>query len=549
MLSRLRSFRHLLFIWLPLVLAFLAVGLAVEVGYAQPASSSNYAAPRKLGSLIVGARYGAIPTARGWLVFGRDADGRMALTSYTSRSKLSHRTVVDSDGIDAGDAALSRSRAGILAAWIAGTNAHNLRLAFFGRRTVISNVKSSGQVGQISIATDGARGFVVVYSAQRTLAQNSNIFALQVRPTGTVNGGPHLLATSPEYDFNPVAATDGSGDLDVLYFESCCRPAAFLFEFRRFTPDLRPLGKPSQLGRMAVGNYSPQPGQWQAAMVPMSDGRVMAAFVDGTGISLAQWSATGRFLWRRLLTATALDPDSRDLALVFKSTGVVYYPVPGPIGDYIQATTFDSSGRQLSTQRVSYDQDGSAADPQAGLVGGLPRVSWINTVTPFAPDPLEASSYQRRVSLSVVNRLGLGVGNPALDAVFLIAGSLMAALGLTIANALVVVPLILLWFPISRVVREPLNWRVYTALVALVLLVTMGVPTFASHWVVLMAPLTSPLGLLGVAGGLFVGVWIAAVGLREQEMTIRAVAVTVASFYFLAAMWALAGIQSHLTTI
>jgi hypothetical protein len=211
------------------------------------------------------------------------------------------------------------------------------------------------------------------------------------------------------------------------------------------------------------------------------------------------------------------------------------------------ATSFDTHGNPTSTERVAYDSGGDAAYPVAAMVGGSPRVIWEKfgrSTTTF-----EATEYRKSVTPSLADRLGLGVGNSLANFAFLSIGSLAVAAPLTLLNVLILIPLLFVWIPISRFLPERFRWPSHVAIVTSALLLIFGVRSFANGWAFVLGPLGAPLSWLAIAGAVFVGVWISRVGMREREPAFRAAVMVVSAFYFVAAMWALTGIEGQLSVI
>jgi hypothetical protein len=162
---------------------------------------------------------------------------------------------------------------------------------------------------------------------------------------------------------------------------------------------------------------------------------------------------------------------------------------------------------------------------------------------------LEGSEYQRSIAPSLAERLGLGLGNSLANFMFLSVGSLAVAVPLTLVNILILAPLLLLWIPISRLVPDRFKWPSYVAIVAATLVLVFAVRSFANGWAFVLGPLGAPLSWLAVASGVFVGVWISRVGMKEREPAFRAAVMVLTAFYFVATMWALTGIEGQLSVI
>jgi hypothetical protein len=421
-----------------------------------------------------------------------------------------------------------------------------LRLAYIaGNKVVTSTIVSSGSQETPFVIRDPNGGFEVLFAWQRP-GQNFDLYSAFVTPNGHLSP-PKLLVRSASYDFSPSAVWDSRHHLDVMYMDACCQGNAWNIVFRRFSKRLSALGPGVSVGRLgSLGTSTPT--QWGIDMHLDPRGNVWAAWGEDTGIDIARWKANGKNAFVKFLGPANLDFSAPAVSLVLlRSGGTAYYTGSDALGAHLMATSFAPNGNATSTARVAYDAGGDAAYPVAALVAGSAHLIWQkfgHGATTF-----EGTDYRRSVTPSLADRLGLGVGNSLANFAFLSIGSLAVAAPLTLLNILILAPLLLIWVPISRFVPERFRWPSYVTVVTVALILIFGVRSFANGWAFVIGPLGAPLSWVAVAGAVFVGVWISRVGMKEREPAFRAAVMVVSAFYFVAAMWALTGIEGQLSVI
>ncbi len=546
---RLQTLKRAGAIWVPVLACFIVVGFIVEVTHVSQAYSNHYRSPVSYVPANVVSEYSANSVKGKWEIFGLDGSAGVAFRTVPEGHKggVERTSVVDAHGSAQATPAMAWGHGAQLGVWVGqtGSNDQPLRAAYFqhGHVSVVS-LTHSGFVEHPYPIADPRGGFDVLFGWQRGNYPFA-IYGMRVVGPG-VHEKPALIARSPVYGLNPIGAWDGRQHLDVLFLEECCRNAQMNLIEARLDADLTPTSRPGLLDRFAT---SP-PQQWGMDMKSGSDGSVWAAWEGNTGISLAKWNSDGGLLFKRRIVPASFDTSAPSLSLLLSPPrGDVYYTLQGPLGWYVQQTQFDSGGRLVSSQRVSYDSGGDAENPRAALSHGVPSIVWEKLGAGQTGVEVVGTRYRPSVAPSLSSRLGLDSGNPFVDLLMLTAGALMAAIPLTFINALFVVPLLLIWLPISLVVPERLRWFVYIAVVSLVMALVFVARTFASHWTFVVGSLGWPVNLAAVVAAVFVGVWISRVGMGDQDNGFRVAALTISAFYFISAMSALALLETHLTLI
>ncbi len=519
------------------------------MAHAPIAYSTHYPPPTRYEHVYTESSFSATPTAHGgWSVFGLDSSAHVGLQQVNSSRHLVHNQVVDDYGTALSVPSMAWSRHAALGAWISNPSAssQSLKIAYFsGGKPLISTIAASGSQETPLVVPHPSGGFDVLFAWQRP-GRNFDLYRVFVGRGGR-HTVPHRLTRAASYAYSPSAVWDGRGHLDVMYMDACCQGNAWNLVFQRFSSHMRPMGPGDPVGRLgSLGSATPT--QWGIDLRRDSPGKVWAAWGEDSGVDIARWSPDGKNEFVKFLGPASLDFSAPAVSLLLLgSGGTVYYTSSDALGAHLVATSFDARGNATSTQRVAYDSGGDAAYPVSALEGGTPRVIWQKFGHSGAV--LEGSEYHQSIAPSLAERLGLGLGNSLANFMFLAVGSLAVAVPLTLVNILILAPLLLLWIPISRLVPDRLKWPSYIAIVAATLVLVFAVRSFANGWAFVLGPLGAPLSWLAVASGVFVGVWISRIGMKEREPAFRAAVMVLTAFYFVATMWALTGIEGQLSVI
>jgi hypothetical protein len=163
--------------------------------------------------------------------------------------------------------------------------------------------------------------------------------------------------------------------------------------------------------------------------------------------------------------------------------------------------------------------------------------------------PYEGSEYQVKISPTLAQRWGLGVGNPLFDAITLLVIALAAGLPLTVINAGIVLALLAAWYPLEKLVPHKLAWPAYVGVVTIAFLLIFEAVPFASKLAFVIGGLGNPTAITAVAGGIFTGVWLSWRGMREEEPIYRAAVLVIAGLFIISAAWATGQVETHITMI
>ena len=547
--AALHTVARVAFLWVPILVVFMGTGFVLEVAHAPVAYSDHYLPPAQYGKAYTESPFSASPTASGgWKIFGLDGAGNVSMRVVGSGAQVASDNVVDRNGNALSAPSMAWSGLTSVGAWVAQASSVNqtLKMAYFtAHKTVVTTLVKTGSQQTPFVVRNPAGGYDVLFAWQRP-GQNSSLYGAVVRANGTV-AHRKLLLRAPSYDFSPRAVWDGDHHLDVLYMQACCQGSEWNIVFQRFDRALRPIGPGAKVGRLgSLGTSTPT--QWGMDLQRDRHGNVWGAWAEDSGVDVARWNRNGKNSFVRFLGSASLDFTASAVSLVLQQAdGLAFYTSTDTLGAHLVATSFDNRGRPLSTDRVAYDGGGDAAYPEAALVAGVPRVVWQKFGR--GSTTIEGSEYRRSIVPTLAERLGLGVGNSIANLAFLSVGSLAVAVPLTAVNILILAPLLLLWIPVARFVPERFKWPSYVGIVAAVLILIFGVRSFANGWAFVLGPLGAPLSWLAVGSAVFVGVWISRVGMSTREPAFRATVLVLSAFYFVAAMWALTGIESQLSVI
>ncbi|HEX6506917.1 MAG TPA: hypothetical protein VF221_04725, partial [Chloroflexota bacterium] len=420
-------------------------------------------------------------------------------------------------------------------------------------------------------AIAGPHGFFVVFDWQRPHHSN---FDLELASLGA-GARPRLvtLLRTRDYALYPRGVVDGSGALDLLYLQRTS-PGMWHVFFRRFSPGGATLGQPVSVGTIsytlatANGCVSPDivPSQWAIDLKRAADGSVWAAWEDGqdcvstSGVSgsntlyLGHWDRNGRVLLPPVTAEPGVDAGSQVVALAVQgAAGRLYYPQPMSNGSILVQVAFDRAGRVSIPDRVAYDGGGNVFDPRAGTLAGRPRVIWqkvrLNGAT------LEGTAYRPAQPPDLLTHLGLNVGNLWGNLLLIAVGALGGSLALTAVNIFLLLPLVLFWFLLRRIVNGRIRWPLYLAGVAILLGWIFGLHSSPPSYVLAVSGLSGipTLGSfyrwIAVIGGVFVAAWSNRYLLDRQESSLRAAATALAGLYFIFAMDLVLFIQGQITQI
>jgi hypothetical protein len=348
-------------------------------------------------------------------------------------------------------------------------------------------------------------------------------------------------------------------------------PPRWAIRFQRFTPAGRPLSGittldgfeyylPGPPGHPPIINV--QPIQWALDVLRAADGSVWAAWEGNQNqgrdwLSVAQWTRNGHLtLPPTQVLQGGFDSGVHDLRSVSlaitRNGGQLYFTGPddgGGIGSVPYVQPFDRDGNPVGLpQRVAYDGGGTDANPHAATVHARAQVIWEKTG--LHGTVLEGTRYQpATIPPSLLVRLGLNVGNLAINILFVVLGSLAGGIGIAAINPIVLFPLILLWLPVGWVVPRRLRWTVYLALLGLVLAAIFRSGASPPPYVIFIGALGSPGGWIAVAAAVFIAFWAGQFVFRRFDALFRAAAIASTSVYVIGTLYAVIYIQDQITRI
>jgi hypothetical protein len=536
----------------PIVLAFTVVGGIFLYGHAPHDFAANYSPPRQFALAYERSEYAAMPLPNGgWDLFDADSHGRVAFQRVNAQGRTLIYEPVGYDSDATSQPAMAENGRFALAAWIVEHNgALTLRAAYVGthRSAAFTLNPGGGLVEHPFVVSVPHDGFDVLFEWQHP--GNFDIFLASI-PTGVTHPAfIRRLVRSPDYGFYPRGVIDGSGALDVIYMELCCQGNVWLVKFQRFSPLGRALGKPITIDSI-TGLGQALPEQWGIDLKREPDGSIWAAWEGDGSIAVAHWSATGRMLERpHTILSGNLDTVAPAVALALvQNGGIVFYTYQDSLGAHLASVRFDAQGRQIAWERVAYDTGGQAANPRAGTVNGRVEVIWQKTPDTGLHEIIEGAQYRAARSPSLAAQFGLNIGDTWADVALIVLGALGGAVPLTVINVLILVPLILIWLPIERIVPVKVRWLVYLAIIAFVLAIIFAASSSAPGFVFIVPAFGWPYGWLAVAGACFVSYWVGRFIFGRQESIFRAAAMALVAFYFVAAMYVAVMIQGELGRI
>lgn len=536
-----------LVLWLPVVFVFLCVAFVSEASHAQATYSPHYSQPIRFGTANSSSEYSAHFTSAGWQIFGINARNQVALRDDSDTGQSKQEAVVDRAGSYLSTPSMAWHGRDSLGAWVvnAGQQIEPLRIAFFqGTKWMRRTVTTQGVAEHPFVTAIPGRGYLVLFDWQRTLSRNFDIYAQRVGIQGDLVGGPRRLTKAPYYDFYPRAIWSDHR-LFLVYLHVCCNDNDFQVVSQVLGPSLRPDYPSIILGQTQIAT---PPTQWGVDIKRRDDGEVVAAWL-GDGVELAEWSSAGRLVFKRTLAPINIDLANPAVSLaLLHASAVVYYTLSDVNNTYVGSTRFSYDGIGLGSDRVSYDQSSDDANPSADVLHGQPRLLWQSNGG-SGPVVIEGSAYETKTHPTLVQRAGLGVGNPFFDVVTLVVIGLAAGLPLTIINAGIPLGLVVVSLVLGKFVSSRIAWPVYVGFVFIVLMLIFVLKTFANSWTFVIGGLGTPTAVVGVVGGVAAGTWLTSYGMRDEEPVYKAVVLVIACLFIISSAWAVGQVEAHITMI
>lgn len=518
---------------IPVVALFLSTGVIFLAAQPPRTWASNWSTPSMPAGTNDDNDFGAVARSGGaWDLLWTDSNHRLLFTRrgairpvVLDRGEVSQPTLIAMGYTDLG-------------LWIRDDqNGTDLREALLrpghppGVRTVITGAAPM----EHPYLFRGPRGAIdAVFSWQRF--GNFDVYLLSLDPgTGRVRL-VRRLTESRVYAFYPRATTDQDGDIEVLYLDRCCQQLTWNIEYGRYDALGRPDGPATRIDSLQYTGQAPDLPQWGEDLQRGPDGRIWGAYTGLTGIMMFEANRAGRIV-RRPVQVDGLPsaPQSASIA-AGQDGGYLFWEGSNEIGTFIQSRSFDRNLVPGAYERVEYTS-GTHNDPHAAMVAGAPQVIW-QTITPDLSSVFESSRHRASVAPDLVQRLGLGLGNPWEEVALLLGGAIALATVCTSVNILIVVLLAVAGALVMRLLRRlPGRWALYGLLLTLALYATFvspGVPTFFLVPIPSLGLHALPFGAVAAVGALTVVTWVGYTALRRLDDIYRAVAMSFLGVYFFA---------------
>lgn len=422
----------------------------------------------------------------------------------------------------------------------------------FGRRIVVTPASTVVEHPTIFAAPSGRVD--VAFSWQRQL--NADIYLASVSIQSQRLVFVRRLVRARAYAFFPRVAVDGRGNLDLLYMDFCCRGTDWQILSRRFSPWGRPLGHSRwlayvpELGSPQLGLPPLIPSQWGLDATADGRGGVWGAWQSGDIVSLIHWDRNGHRSSTSQIFTGVLDNRLATMSLNAGPGGGWAYASTDAAGQStLTGFQFGSRGQSLKAERAEYTTSASVQNPTALDVGARHLLLWSQTNDSGVISSIQASALRPAVGPPLAAQLGINVGNMWLDILLLFGTAAIGACFVTIVNALVVLPLILAWYPVAKIPQKALRWPVYLALLAVVSVAGFAVRSPFSKAILLIPTFPSPYGWWVVIGALATGYWIGWRTLANEEAIFRAATTTISAIYFVAFMWVLGTVEAAIGQI
>lgn len=545
------------------------------------AYAPNFTSLGQVGVSQTTSEYGVAADAHGYRLLFRNATGAVQYERLsTTGSVLDSEIAGPNSGQDpATSIAVSASRPtapgrGGVALGVWASN-DSLSAALFQGATTRRFVLTSAPTALSrpdAIALPGG-GFDVLY--ERDMGNGSeNLSLTRIDPQGHVVTTREVVRARHNALF-PHGAILGSDQLAMVYLDRA-QPGTWHVVFRRFTLSGRSLGHPDILSSATYVAQAPSgqpnpnvvPAQWAIDVERDSTGGVWAAWTADDGASIARWNANGALAVSPALVAPEwLDAPTdlktlRAIAVAPEASGaILYHGMAGVYSTYLAALRIDNSGVRLdsSPQRINFASGTSAENPRGVTNGNRSIVIWQQAR--YVNDPLVAAEWHARaVAPDLLTRLGLNLGNPAVNAGFVVVGAIALGLGVAAGNLTVVVLLIVLSFALRRLgTRLPAQsgslgilmgmTTAYTIAIGVVLVLVYGLSDQPPPWAPVIGGLGVPGRWVAIVGGTFLAWWAGQTVLRHSEPVFRAAGMAFAAVYLVGITWAVMFIQGQITQV
>lgn len=388
-------------------------------------------------------------------------------------------------------------------------------------------------------------GVGVVFSWQ---TRQYDIYLTGVRRNGSPIH-PVRLTRAASYAFLPHAVQEPSGNIRLVYFDTCCNGQGFAVRTATYTNTGRPFQRARRLDALPTGiGQTGTPNRWGLDL--RRDGRTAWAVWSGsTGIEVARWR-DGRAEGGARTVEPGAQPEGLTL-IVGKGRREIVWEQPFELGRNLQTLSLDARGMPIApADRVAFE--GATDDTPVGLrVGGRPALLWNATPSNTFSTRIEMSRFSA-AALGAPNpwaRIGLGLANPLANFFLIVVGALALGALIAMGNIFLAFGLLGIYLLAFRGYHAVEAWWAYTGVLAATLWLLM---------VALGAPFPPVIILSGIApasawvtfGGLVLFVLILTTTMLYRfEDVYRAATMAFMSIYFLAFLQALIIVQAQLARI
>ncbi|HLJ65998.1 MAG TPA: ABC transporter permease [Chloroflexota bacterium] len=548
--------------FLPLAAVLLAGETVMLSSHSPLVYAPNFTSPVTYGSIPSQEAFAVALVAHGDVaVLAFESVNRVELLRLTAPGRLLGRTTVGTD------ASLSRLSLAVeggeeLGVWVSGDSTSVDGALVAGDR--IQRLRLNGGNGSVQEPFIAAApgGFAVVYSWQPGSSNATRVYETFVSASGTVSP-PRLLVASPRLGLFPHAIADARGRLDLFWMDYAGNDE-WNWRFRRFTAGGVPLGRVFTLEQVGYAPMGLQihviqdavPYTWSFDARSDPHGNIWAAWGDDQGVSVAEWDKRGSLTYPptpiQTMTGTSGTSVPLPFSLVPEAKGFQVYYQSGTVKDgasSIRMQGYDANANAIAPydERIDYAGGGAEIDPTAFTLGGRTYVLFDKVRVDSGT--LEGTVYGPARPPDLLTRLGLNIGNPFVNALLVLVGSVGAGICIALANVGLVLLLLLVWGVIALVVPSPLRWPVYGAILALVMVWLFNPSATPPGFVFIIHDLGWPGGWLAALGGAFVGIWSGLTMFRRFESVFRALSMAFAAILFVAALYAVTIIQTEITRI
>ncbi len=532
-------------VMLPLLLA-----VAFLSSYAPRDWSLHWLQPKTVIASTSSDDYASVQTPRGYDVLWTSPTYQL----YLSRLDTAGRRLAPDialRGSNVQSPTVGRTGATVVAAWRQDVNG--------GSRLNAAIIRPGKQVQYRTLArgpwplehpmafTDGS-AVGIVFSWQKTGPYNvflSRVDSGAPRP-------PAQLTHVTSYAFYPHAVLDAAGNFQLLYMQACCG-GGFRLVHERFSRSGRLLGSERSLGvimSMAGGGQSGAPAAWGLAVVPQGR-RVWVAWAGDGGLMDAAFDDHGSPVFPPTLAVPLQSTFHLALAMAGSHRALVWEQTYD-LGVFLGTIPIGGDGRPpagVQPDRVAFESV-SAALPEPVTLAGKPAVL-------YQANPSQTDLYRIEVSRyfpkalnppSVWAKLGLGLANPVENlAVLLVAALALGAL-ISVANFLILIVLILVYFVIARLATR-WKWYLYAGVLTIAAFLLFVQPGAQSPPLLFLTALPFDLGLASVVGMAIFVVLLTMTVLRRLDDVYRAGVMAFVAIYFIAFLEALSLVQSTVARI